>query len=422
MFHIDNRSRVPIHQQLQAQIVRYVSLGLLLPDQQLPSVRAMAQQLGINPNTVQKAYAALEMNGVLYTVAGRGAFISPEEDQLSQFKKLAADRFAAAVQAAADAGLTRQELEQIVEEQMERRTEMIEIQDVSKQFDCVTALRHLTLKVQDGSVFGLVGSNGAGKSTLLRILAGVYRPDSGRVLINGQAPFENEQVKRSTVFISDYPYLAPTATVRRLARLYRSVYPGWSEDYFARMEKLFPISFDARLGKMSKGMQRQAAILLGLSTQPRCILFDEIFDGLDPVVRELVKKLLVDFVAENGASVMIASHNLRELEDVCDHVGLLHRGGALCEDDLDRLKLGITRLQFALADPADFETVRAGLNLLKCSQQGKLFEMTVRGTETETLALVQRLHPLFCETLPITLEELFISEMEVAGYDINKVI
>lgn len=197
---------------------------------------------------------------------------------------------------------------------------MIEIQDVSKQFDCVTALRHLTLKVQDGSVFGLVGSNGAGKSTLLRILAGVYRPDSGRVLINGQAPFENEQVKRSTVFISDYPYLAPTATVRRLARLYRSVYPGWSED------------------------------------------------------------------------------------------------------DLDRLKLGITRVQFALADPADFETVRAGLNLLKCSQQGKLFEMTVRGTETETLALVQRLHPLFCETLPITLEELFISEMEVAGYDINKVI
>lgn len=140
------------------------------------------------------------------------------------------------------------------------------------------------------------------------------------------------------------------------------------------------------------------------------------------MVRELVKKLLVDFVAENGASVMIASHNLRELEDVCDHVGLLHRGGALCEDDLDRLKLGITRLQFALADPADFETVRAGLNLLKCSQQGKLFEMTVRGTETETLALVQRLHPLFCETLPITLEELFISEMEVAGYDINKVI
>ena len=206
---------------------------------------------------------------------------------------------------------------------------MIEIQDVSKQFDCVTALRHLTLKVQDGSVFGLVGSNGAGKSTLLRILAGVYRPDSGRVLINGQAPFENEQVKRSTVFISDYPYLAPTATVRRLARLYRSVYPGWSEDYFARMEKLFPISFDARLGKMSKGMQRQAAILLGLSTQPRCILFDEIFDGLDPVVRELVKKLLVDFVAENGASVMIASHNLRELEDVCDHVGLLPSGRCL---------------------------------------------------------------------------------------------
>lgn len=228
---------------------------------------------------------------------------------------------------------------------------MIEIQDVSKQFDCVTALRHLTLKVQDGSVFGLVGSNGAGKSTLLRILAGVYRPDSGRVLINGQAPFENEQVKRSTVFISDYPYLAPTATVRRLARLYRSVYPGWSEDYFARMEKLFPISFDARLGKMSKGMQRQAAILLGLSTQPRCILFDEIFDGLDPVVRELVKKLLVDFEdeletylvkissmqlsLENSMQVSKLSHAIGNFERIGDYaVNILKTKRTMHEDKI----------------------------------------------------------------------------------------
>mgnify|MGYP000790034600 CR=1 FL=1 len=215
---------------------------------------------------------------------------------------------------------------------------MIEIQDVSKQFDCVTALRHLTLKVQDGSVFGLVGSNGAGKSTLLRILAGVYRPDSGRVLINGQAPFENEQVKRSTVFISDYPYLAPTATVRRLARLYRSVYPGWSEDYFARMEKLFPISFDARLGKMSKGMQRQAAILLGLSTQPRCILFDEIFDGLDPVVRDELIDLLLDFVRDENHAILISSHIVSDLEKLCDTIAFLHKGKLLLCEDKDTLR------------------------------------------------------------------------------------
>ena len=298
---------------------------------------------------------------------------------------------------------------------------MIEIQDVSKQFDCVTALRHLTLKVQDGSVFGLVGSNGAGKSTLLRILAGVYRPDSGRVLINGQAPFENEQVKRSTVFISDYPYLAPTATVRRLARLYRSVYPGWSEDYFARMEKLFPISFDARLGKMSKGMQRQAAILLGLSTQPRCILFDEIFDGLDPVVRELVKKLLVDFVAENGAPVMIASHNLRELEDVCDHVGILNKGKVLLERSLSDLQDNTVKIQAAYA-AAEEPALPPELEVLHRSAVGRVYTYIIRGKREDILHRMQALSPLLLEAIPLTLEEIFIYELGGADYAVREII
>ena len=298
---------------------------------------------------------------------------------------------------------------------------MIEIQDVSKQFDCVTALRHLTLKVQDGSVFGLVGSNGAGKSTLLRILAGVYRPDSGRVLINGQAPFENEQVKRSTVFISDYPYLAPTATVRRLARLYRSVYPGWSEDYFARMEKLFPISFDARLGKMSKGMQRQAAILLGLSTQPRCILFDEIFDGLDPVVRELVKKLLVDFVAENGASVMIASHNLRELEDVCDHVGILSHGKVLLERSLTDLQDNILKLQVVFPD-GQLPQLPPDLNVLHVTQLGRVHTLIVRGEPAVIKSRVAVFSPMLMEALPLSLEEIFIYELGGEDYAVRDIV
>ena len=298
---------------------------------------------------------------------------------------------------------------------------MIEIQDVSKQFDCVTALRHLTLKVQDGSVFGLVGSNGAGKSTLLRILAGVYRPDSGRVLINGQAPFENEQVKRSTVFISDYPYLAPTATVRRLARLYRSVYPGWSEDYFARMEKLFPISFDARLGKMSKGMQRQAAILLGLSTQPRCILFDEIFDGLDPVVRELVKKLLVDFVAENGASVMIASHNLRELEDVCDHVGILSHGKVLLERSLTDLQDNILKLQVVFPD-GQLPQLAPDLNVLHVTQLGRVHTLIVRGEPAVIKSRVAVFSPMLMEALPLSLEEIFIYELGGVDYAVKDIV
>ena len=298
---------------------------------------------------------------------------------------------------------------------------MIEIQDVSKQFDCVTALRHLTLEVQDGSVFGLVGSNGAGKSTLLRILAGVYRPDGGRVLINGQAPFENEQVKRSTVFISDFPYFAPTATVRRLARLYRSVYPGWSEDYFARMEKLFPISFDARLGKMSKGMQRQAAILLGLSTQPRCILFDEIFDGLDPVVRELVKKLLVDFVAENGASVMIASHNLRELEDVCDHVGILSHGKVLLERSLTDLQDNILKLQVVFPD-GQLPQLPPDLNVLHVTQLGRVHTLIVRGEPAVIKSRVAVFSPMLMEALPLSLEEIFIYELGGEDYAVRDIV
>ena len=270
---------------------------------------------------------------------------------------------------------------------------MIEIQDVSKQFDCVTALRHLTLKVQDGSVFGLVGSNGAGKSTLLRILAGVYRPDSGRVLINGQAPFENEQVKRSTVFISDYPYLAPTATVRRLARLYRSVYPGWSEDYFARMEKLFPISFDARLGKMSKGMQRQAAILLGLSTQPRCILFDEIFDGLDPVVRDEVVDILLDFARDEEHSILISSHIVSDLEKLCDTIAFLHKGRLLLCEEKDAL-----REEYAL-----WHGTAAQLAALDARVYGK--RVTPYGAE----ALVRRdAMPAGAELAPVSIEELFV--------------
>ena len=271
---------------------------------------------------------------------------------------------------------------------------MIEIQDVSKQFDCVTALRHLTLKVQDGSVFGLVGSNGAGKSTLLRILAGVYRPDSGRVLINGQAPFENEQVKRSTVFISDYPYLAPTATVRRLARLYRSVYPGWSEDYFARMEKLFPISFDARLGKMSKGMQRQAAILLGLSTQPRCILFDEIFDGLDPVVRDELIDLLLDFVRDENHAILISSHIVSDLEKLCDTIAFLHKGRLLLCEDKDTL-----REEYALWHGTAGQLEELDKNAIVSRR------VTAYGAE----ALVKReLVPAGSTLTPVSIEELFV--------------
>lgn len=299
---------------------------------------------------------------------------------------------------------------------------MIEIKNLTKTFGKVTALNKLSLTVGDGSVFGLVGSNGAGKSTLLRVLAGVYRPDGGEVLINGQAPFENTDVKGRTMYVADYPYFSSTATVNKLSDIYRNIYPNWSDDQFAKLQGMFPINFDDKISRMSKGMQRQAAIILGLSTMPKCILFDEIFDGLDPVIRELVKKLLVEFVADSKASVVIASHNLRELEDVCDHVGLLHKGGALLEDDIDNLKLGITRVQFAIRNPEDFTKIKNQLNIIKMNVQGKLFMLTLRQSEESAFEVISSLNPLFYEVLGLTLEELFISEMEAAGYDIDNLI
>lgn len=299
---------------------------------------------------------------------------------------------------------------------------MIEIKNLTKTFGKVTALNQLTLTVGDGSVFGLVGSNGAGKSTLLRVLAGIYRPDGGEVFIDGQDPFENTNVKGKLMYVADYPYFSSTATVNKLSDIYRNIYPNWSDSQFTKLQGMFPINFDDKISRMSKGMQRQAAIILGLSTMPKCILFDEIFDGLDPVIRELVKKLLVEFVADNKATVVIASHNLRELEDVCDHVGFLHKGGALLEDDIDNLKLGITRIQFAIRNPEDFTKIKNQLNIIKMSVQGKLFMLTLRQSEESALEVISKLDPLFYEVLGLTLEELFISEMEAAGYDIDNLI
>ena len=283
------------------------------------------------------------------------------------------------------------------------------------------ALGPIDLELPGGTVCGLIGENGAGKSTTIKLILDMIDREAGTVKLFGQE--EITPLAKADIGVVMGGEGIPTClTAPQVGKVMAGIYPNWDAAAYADWCRRFDLPENKKYGDYSTGMKMKQCLAVALSHHPKLLLLDEATSGLDPVVRELVKKLLVDFVAENGASVMIASHNLRELEDVCDHVGLLHRGGALCEDDLDRLKLGITRVQFALADPADFETVRAGLNLLKCSQQGKLFEMTVRGTETETLALVQRLHPLFCETLPITLEELFISEMGVAGYDINKVI
>lgn len=298
---------------------------------------------------------------------------------------------------------------------------MIKIDNVSKDFGEVQALDKLSIEINAGSVFGLVGSNGSGKSTLLRILSGVYTADSGVITIDDENIYDNPAVKGKCFFISDFPYFSNSATLKSTARLYKNIFPNWSDEKFKDLCSKFPINEKGRIISMSKGMQRQVAIILALSTCPKYLFLDEIFDGLDPVVRQLVKKLVIDEITENDMTVIIASHNLRELEDICDHIGFLHKGGILLENDIDELKLGITKIQIAFSEQLD-KNVFEQLNLVNIKSNGKIYEIVVRDSAEDAMKFIETLNPVFVELLPLTLEEIFISEMEVAGYDINNIL
>jgi len=298
---------------------------------------------------------------------------------------------------------------------------MISIKNAVKKFDTVVAVNNLSCDIEDGSVFGLIGSNGSGKSTLLRMISGVYMPDGGEILIDGEKSYDNVSVKQKCFFISDFPYFTSSDTVENLSKLYRNVYDDWSDERYAQLCSMFPINTRAAVINMSKGMQRQAALILALSTRPKYLMLDEIFDGLDPVIRHLLKKLLADEIADRGMTVVIASHNLRELEDLCDHIGLLHKGGILLEKDLDEAKLGMHKLQLVFdreMDRSHFD----GFDIMTFGKKGRVINMTVKGSEEEVNEKIAAFEPIFYESLPLTLEELFISEMEAAGYDINNII
>ena len=298
---------------------------------------------------------------------------------------------------------------------------MIQVERLTKKFQTYTALNQISVSVQPGSVFGLVGSNGAGKSTLLRTIAGIYKPDSGTVAIDGTPIFEHPNVKNDIFFISDFPYFIPQSNMKEMAKFYASMYSNWSHERYRELCSLFPIEEKMKISSMSKGMQRQVALICALSTQPKVLLMDEIFDGLDPVMRQLLKNLLAREVSERNITVMIASHNLRELEDVCDHVGLLHQGGVVFEQELDGLKLNLHKLQ-AVFKPMISMDVFSDLDILKFDMKGSLINMVIRGDKGVISRRIEALKPVYFEMLPLTLEEVFISEMEVSGYDIDKII
>lgn len=299
---------------------------------------------------------------------------------------------------------------------------MIEITNLTKKFENIVAVDNLSVSIQEGSVLGLVGSNGSGKSTLLRMLAGVYIPNGGSIKIDDIENLDNSQAKGKCFFIPDFPFFYNSSTVENTAFLYRRIYPNWSEDEFNRLCELFPIKKNESIINMSKGMQRQAALILALSTCPKYLFLDEIFDGLDPVVRHLLKKIIIENVTDKGTTAVIASHNLRELEDLCDRLCLMHRGHMLFEKDIDELRTGLRKVQVAFSEEKSQDIFKE-INTVSIEQNGNIFNVVIRSNDSdEYMNKIQNLNPAFVSSVPLTLEEIFISEMEAAGYDINSIL
>ena len=285
---------------------------------------------------------------------------------------------------------------------------MIEVREVSKRFDEVQALDRLTMTVPKGTVYGLVGPNGAGKSTLIRHLVGILRQDSGEIRIDGREVFENPDVKRRLAYIPDeIPYWSQS-TVDDMGRFYASIYEKFDRACFERLSGEFNLDGKQMLRRLSKGQQKLAAFQLALAQQPDCVILDEPVDGLDPVNRRKIWGLLLGEVSERGITVLVSSHNLRELEDVCDHVGIMNHGKMLLERSLSELQENIVKIQLVLPEG---KQLPPDLNILHQNQTGRLQQLILRGRQEEISARMEACSPLFFDLLPLTLEEIFIYEL-----------
>ena len=299
---------------------------------------------------------------------------------------------------------------------------MIKVNNVVKTFEGFRALDGLTMTAEKGSIYGLVGPNGAGKSTILRHIIGIYRPDSGSVLVDGQPVYENPAVKAKIATIPDELYYFASASTRDMMRFYRGMYPQFDAKRYEALKDAFPeVDEKQPIRRLSKGMQKQSAFWLALCCQPEVLVLDEPVDGLDPVMRRQVWSLLMGDVAQRGTTVLVSSHNLRELEDVCDHVGILSHGQVVIERSLSQLQGTTVKLQVAFPDGVQ-PGLPQGMEVLHQSQLGRVYTYIVRGRAEEVQQQVEAIHPLFVEALPLSLEEIFIYEMGGNDYAVRDIV
>ena len=292
---------------------------------------------------------------------------------------------------------------------------MLELKNITKTFDGFRALDNLSMKVERGSVYGLVGPNGAGKSTAIRLMLGVYRPDSGTVTLEGEPVFENPAVKERITSIPDDIFYFPSATLEEMSKYYAGMYPKFDKHLFERLHEVFQLPAKTPIRRYSKGMQKQAAFQLSICTRPDVLILDEPVDGLDPVMRRQVWSLLLSEVAQRETTVLISSHNLRELEDICDYVGIMDQGKMLLERSLADMQGNIVKLQIVGQVPQ-------GLQVLHESSSGRLKTLVVRGTAAEIEARAAAVQPAYFDVLPLSLEEIFIYELGGVNYEVKNIV
>ena len=292
---------------------------------------------------------------------------------------------------------------------------MLQVKNVTKSFGSFKALEDLSMTVPKGTVYGLVGPNGAGKSTIIRLLTGVYTPDEGSLTMDGQPIYENTSVKSRIGYIPDEIFYFPSATLEDMRKFYRGIYPDFDDALFDRLYEIFNLPPKSPIRRFSKGMQKQAAFHLAICCRPDVLILDEPVDGLDPVMRRQVWSLILSDVAEHGTTVLISSHNLRELEDICDHVGIMDHGKMLLEKSLADMQGSTVKLQIVGEKPAN-------LDILHQSQSGRLTTYIVRGAAAEVTEAVEKTDPAYFDVLPLSLEEIFIYELGGVNYEVKNII
>ncbi len=299
---------------------------------------------------------------------------------------------------------------------------MISIEKAVKKFDNEAALDAMDLTINSGTAFGLLGSNGAGKSTLLRLISGIYKPDGGRVTIDGEDVYNNVRAKEKVFFINDETVQFNNMTLVELRKFYKSFYSNFSQEKWDKLYSVLKLPLDKRISTFSKGMKRQAVVICGIACQTEYLLLDEAFDGLDPTMRIIVKKMLVDEMIDTDKTIVISSHNLHEIDEFCDSTALIHKGKVIFNRDLDSLKGSVHKVQCAFgSDVKEEDFSGAGLEILHFDKKGSIIYLIVRGSEDNITEKIVPMHPAVFDILPLSLEEIFIYEMEGQGYDSSEI-